>query len=243
MLYTSNIMTLEIASKILPLLKDKLGGFALAGGTALSKYYYKHRESFDLDFFSKQGEFSRKQAEKIIGEIRSQLNVDIKLVNEKDEDGLVKLLMYIVKFDTETEYKIDFVEDYVELQSPLNNFDGISVYSIEDIYLRKIITVTGHVKSEDVVGRDMMLGGRQEAKDFYDLYFLSMKRMQISDFISGFNDRYKEALINWYKTFDRTYMKTGVVDLIANDRVEYPIIYKHFEEQIDIILERQIGDV
>ena len=242
-MYTLTIMTLEIANKILPVLRNKLMGFALAGGTALSKYYFKHRESFDLDFFSKQGGFSKEQAEKIIDEIRNQLSVSIKLVDEKNQVGLVRMLIYIVKIDTETEYKIDFVEDYVDLQSSLNNFDGIPVYSLVDIYLRKIITVTGHVKSEDMVGRDLMVGGRQEAKDFYDLYFLSTRHLQISDFVSGLGDRYKEALINWYNTFDRISMKTGVLDLIADDPVEFPIIDKHFKEQIDKILEAQIGDI
>jgi predicted nucleotidyltransferase component of viral defense system len=35
-------------------LKDKAVPFYLAGGTALAKFYFQHRESYDLDFFSQK---------------------------------------------------------------------------------------------------------------------------------------------------------------------------------------------
>ena len=44
--------------KILKVLADKAGDFCLGGGTALSKVYFHHRESLDLDFFTFK--FSRK---------------------------------------------------------------------------------------------------------------------------------------------------------------------------------------
>ena len=39
--------------RILPALADKVDEFYLAGGTALSMMYYQHRESYDLDFFTR----------------------------------------------------------------------------------------------------------------------------------------------------------------------------------------------
>ena len=43
--------------RILSVLANEINEYYLAGGTALSFVYFQHRESYDLDFFTK--EFSK----------------------------------------------------------------------------------------------------------------------------------------------------------------------------------------
>jgi predicted nucleotidyltransferase len=45
--------------RVLKALADRLDEFYLVGGTALSLYYFHHRESFDLDFFSQEFDLLR----------------------------------------------------------------------------------------------------------------------------------------------------------------------------------------
>ena len=49
--------------RVLKALSGKMEGYYLVGGTALSLFYFQHRESYDLDLFSK--EFSKKRIENI----------------------------------------------------------------------------------------------------------------------------------------------------------------------------------
>lgn len=229
--------------QILAVLRGKIDGYYLAGGTALSSYYFNHRESFDLDFFSKPKEFSKEKIQQILDILKRDLKVKIELTDEKNEKGLVRMMVYIVELNGQWKCKLDFVEDYLALNKPLNNFDGIPVISLEDIYLRKIITVIGHIKTEDIIGRDLMIGGRQEAKDFYDLYFLSTKLIPLSEFVSDKSPVIKEGLINWCRSFNRDSMRFGVLDLIAQDPVDFRVIEGHFREEIDKLLLEELGEI
>ena len=87
-----------------------------------------------------------------------------------------------------------------------------------------------------------MVGGRQEAKDFYDLYFLSTKLIPLSEFVSDQPSMIKEGLIHWYRSFDRDSMKSGLLDLITKDPVDYRVINEHFEKEIEKILLEMIGE-
>ena len=64
-----NTVNFSLPKKILPKLADKIDDFYLAGGTALSMFYYQHRESFDLDFFTKS--FSKERIFKIIDNLKN----------------------------------------------------------------------------------------------------------------------------------------------------------------------------
>jgi len=45
---------LKYQDNILRFLAGKVKNFYLAGGTALSRVYFRHRISYDLDFFTKK---------------------------------------------------------------------------------------------------------------------------------------------------------------------------------------------
>ena len=90
-----------------------------------------------------------------------------------------------------------------------------------DIYLRKIYTITGMVRILDETGRNKFAGGKQEAKDLYDLYFLSHTFMPVSDFADKYcNTAIKEGLIRWFRTFDRMVMMDGILTLDINKKIK-----------------------
>lgn len=62
---------IEYQEKTLKLLAGRLEGFYLSGGTALSLYYFHHRESLDLDFFTPR--FNKIAIKNIVEELSQKL--------------------------------------------------------------------------------------------------------------------------------------------------------------------------
>lgn len=231
----------SLPKTVLPFLKDKMDDFYLSGGTALSMFYYEHRESFDLDFFTR--EYSKERILKIIEDLTKDSAWPIELVSEQNKKGLVSVAIYMIHMDEERKCKLDFVEDYIEPMHPLKRVDGINILSLEDIYLRKIYTIAGHIPTINEVGQKVVLGGRQEAKDFYDIYCLSTITMPFSEFASKHcNNTSKEGIIRWYQTYDRMEMKTGLLDLVTKTKPDFRLIEDHFKKEIDKLLENIIGE-
>lgn len=229
-----------IPKKILGCLANKADNFYLAGGTALSMFYYQHRESYDLDFFTK--EFSKDRVLAVIQYLENSLPLKTELAGEQLKEGMAKMVVYMAVLPGGERCKIDFVEDFVDRIGPLRTVDGIRVLSLEDIYLRKIYAVAGHVRSQDVIGQDIVIGGRQEAKDFYDLYCLSNLSTPLSDFVSQWPMTLKEGLIRWFRTYDRMAMKTGLLDLITKSQPDYRRMEEHFKKEIDKLLSSLVGE-
>lgn len=227
--------------KVLKLLSCKIDDFYLSGGTALSMFYFQHRASLDLDFFTK--EFNTKIILEIIDELKRTLKKEIRLISHQTKKGMVKMSVYSIGIAKNQSLKIDFVEDYIELIKPLKNVDGINILSIDDIYIRKIYTITGSKDTVDIIGR-RVASGRQEVKDIYDLYFLSKTFMPLSDFVTSYCDDVKiESLIYWFRTYDRMEMKIGLLELKTKILVDYRDIEQHFKKEIDKLIEMQIDSI
>ncbi|MCJ7645798.1 nucleotidyl transferase AbiEii/AbiGii toxin family protein [bacterium] len=231
---------LEYQDKVLKLLAGKMEDFYLAGGTALSRVYFKHRISYDLDFFTKK--FSKNKISMIMQEISKSLGLRISLAKEQNKKDMAKMAVYYIYISKGEILKIDFVEDFFELIEPLKTVDGIKVLSLEDIYLRKIFTVSGAIGTTDLTGRRTFKGGREEPKDFYDLYVLSHTFMRLSEFARRYCDSTrKEGLITWFRSYDRMEMKTGLLDIITDNRIDYKNMERHFNEEIDRLVKKEIG--
>jgi hypothetical protein len=230
---------LKERDRVLKQLSGKLDGFYLAGGTALSLYYFKHRESFDLDFFTK--EFSRPKIEKLISVLSREIGFEIEMGGEENRQGFVKMLVYLVKIGDDHVLKIDFVEDIYPLIEPLMLIDGIPVLSKPDIYFRKILTASGSIGRIDPVGRPIFVGGRQEAKDFFDLYFLSKTFMPLSKFVEDYCQQpQKESIIIWFRTYTRVEIKLGLTEIITDKSVSFQDIDDHFKSEVDKIIAAEI---
>src|SRR3989338_7093958 len=95
----------SLPKTVLPFLKDKVNDFYLAGGTALSMFYYEHRESFDLDFFTKS--FSKERIIKIMDHLKKDSHWNIELISEQDKEDLIRVVVYMAHIDKEKQCKID----------------------------------------------------------------------------------------------------------------------------------------
>lgn len=229
----------EFQNKVLTVLSGKIDDFYLSGGTALSLYYFHHRDSLDLDFFTKS--FSKAGIIRITELISSSLRKKIELITEEARKNRVKIAVYLILIDKNHSLKIDFVEDYINLLKSPKLINGIAVLSLEDIYLRKLYAITGTYYTEDDVGKKMAKGGRQEAKDFYDLYCLSQIFMRLSNFSFKYgNPLIREAIIRWFRTYSRFDMKTGLLELQLKKNVDYADIERHFKKEVDKIIEKEV---
>lgn len=236
-MYTLSVENnIPIAQKeILKILIGKIDDFYLAGGTSLSLFYFNHRQSDDLDFFTK--EFDVARVERIVDHLRQTTKKNITLIGENLSKQTAKILVYNIELDKDEFLKVDFVEDVLPLIKGPQLFDGVNVLSIEDIYLRKIYAVSGLSTKIDEIGRKQFLGGRREAKDLFDIYFLSRQYLRLSDFVNKYCEQMlKEGVIRWFRTFNRLEMKTDLAEIKTEKTVEFREIDKHLSNEIDRIL-------
>ena len=228
---------MQALESVLKILSGKLDGFYLAGGTPLSMYYFHHRESYDLDFFTK--DFSKAKIEKIISILIDVLDVKPELAEEQNVKDKARYLIYTIKINKDASLKIDFVEDVFELLKPLKNIDGIPLLNIEDIYIRKIYAACGVNERTDLTGKPLFKGGRQEAKDYFDLYFLSTTFMPLSEFAAKYCSQTQiESIVIWFRTYDRFAIKSGLIDVITDKKIDPYEIEHHFKNEIEQLIRK-----
>ena len=236
-------MNEEIKKKqlhILQALDSKIDDFYLVGGTALSLFHFDHRESEDLDFFTKV--FFPERVVQVVDYLKNQLPaiVDLKADN-LSEKNQIKVMVYNVHMESWI-IKIDFVEDVYDLINPFQRKNGINVLSVEDIYLKKIYAVGGFATGLDEVGQIKFEGGRQKAKDLFDLYYLSKEFLSLSQFVEKYCDQpRKQGVIRWFRKFDRLEMKADLSDIKTKENIEFRDIDRHFKAEVDKILLEEIN--
>lgn len=128
--------------------------YFLTGGTALSGFYFYHRESIDLDLFTFETieiELVRQVFEAIA--TKAHLSLDHRVATE----GYHKFFL----IGKDVELKIDLVKDQKVHFGDIKTFNKIRVDSIENIGSNKITAIFG----------------RTEAKDFIDLYLILQKKL------------------------------------------------------------------
>ncbi|MCF7893389.1 MAG: nucleotidyl transferase AbiEii/AbiGii toxin family protein, partial [Candidatus Omnitrophica bacterium] len=177
--------------KITYLVTKEFPDYYLTGGTALS-FYYNHRFSEDLDFFSQT--YKKKDPNKIMDFIKEKIGFKFKLEREQNSLNLVPMKIYFLKLKKDCVLKIDFVQDFEENIKKIKQ----GLHSVDDIYYRKILAAIGQIKKQDATGR-VIHTGRQSAKDLFDIYYLSKFYCKLSDFFFEYFSYDKcEALIEWY---------------------------------------------
>ncbi len=236
---------------VLSALSNKIDSFCLGGGTALSLFYFRHRVSFDLDFFTQS--FSPKVIERTISFLRRYLEsedssgkgkIKITLAGKSLKEEKAKVMVYYLYFSSRNFLKVDFIEDAFPLIKQPMVVEGIKIFSLEDIYLRKIYTVTGTGYVSDRIGKKRFVGGREDAKDLFDIYFLSHTFMPLSQFVKRYGDyTIKEGLIAWFRSYDRLQMIDGILNLDTDKSIDYRMIESHIGEEIDKIIEAEIEEI
>ena len=223
---------------VLKMLAGSMDGFYLVGGTALCRGYFHHRDSYDLDFFTK--DYSTEKIDGIIDLIRSRMRKKIKKSVDSNPEGKGKLLRmrrYEIPLGKGEPLKIDFVNDPVDLLQSFNRVEGIDFASLDDIYLRKIYAVSGIIAGRDRLGRIQSEGKRQEARDLFDLYHLSQNYKRLVVFVREYSDRLElPAIVQWYHSLNKIEMSFGFGDIITANPLEFSMISRHFRKEIDELI-------
>lgn len=222
----------EAQQKILRFFADKSRSFALSGGSALELYYLKHRFSVDLDFFSPKYDFA--EIDGLVSEFGKSSGKKIELESEFIVSGRARVRFYTVPIrGSDRPLKIDFVEDVLFKAPKIRRFGGVPVYSVEHIYFQKIVAVAGIHSREDEVGRQIIEGGRREARDAFDIYMLSKKIRPLYIFLKDVPRQLQRGMIQWYQTFSREDLKLGLLDLdIYDDKFDAKEMIIYLESEI-----------
>ncbi len=150
----------------------------LCGGTALSRFHLRHRLSYDLDFFLPMG-FDAQALLKLLGRTVEMRNVEITHDAVKADQ-----LHFTVDVDG-MPIRISALEDlYADLSPAIPSGlkvanRSIMTEAIDGLYHRKLRTVVGRADA----GSDQTAGGRQTARDMFDLFVLSQAHMPLRPFI------------------------------------------------------------
>jgi hypothetical protein len=231
----------KVQMGILEVFSKKAKNFALSGGTALELYYLHHRFSADLDFFSPR--YDPGEIDKLVLAFRETTKTKIKLESEFLANACARVRFYTIPIKgSDRSLKIDFVEDVLFGKPQIKKFKGVPVYSIENIYLQKIVAIAGAQLQIDEVGRIVARGSRREARDVFDIYILSKKICPLHIFIRKQSSQIQRGVVHWYRTFSRQDLKLALLDLDIYDKkfdIREMIIYleKEIERFIKEVLE------
>jgi predicted nucleotidyltransferase component of viral defense system len=146
-----------IQDRVLEKIQSK--GFYLTGGTPLSRIYFHHRFSDDLDFFYDGFKFPKEDFNFSYREILYNLEKIFDKIEVSIDGDFFKRIFVTAN---NTVLKIEFVYENYKTVGEKNEFKGVLIDSKENICANKIGTVSD----------------RRMAKDFLDLFFL-LKEIQL----------------------------------------------------------------
>jgi len=126
--------------------------FYLSGGTCLSRFYYDHRYSDDLDFFFDGFSYPKEEFDivfrDVINRIAHKFKTEIALDSEYFKRGFV--------YNDDTILKIEFIYENYKNVGQRQNINELWIDSKENVTTNKLTAVYD----------------RKTVKDFVDLYFL-----------------------------------------------------------------------
>ena len=139
-----------LQDKVLKITDRCATGFYLTGGTALSRHYFHHRFSDDLDFFTNTSPDFHAQTDEIIGALKNTWNESL-FVNLK-ENTFVRAFIS----EGDVQLKIDFVNDVP--------------FQFGNIISTELFSKTDNIRN--ILSNKISALSRDEAKDFADLLFI-----------------------------------------------------------------------
>lgn len=125
--------------------------FYLTGGTALARFYFHHRESFDLDLFTNEESVDFNQVNMAIINLLNEVQVII-----DTQVTTPTFLQYITHTKRGATLKIDVVKDVPVHFGSIQTKERVRIDSIENIGSNKILAIFG----------------RTDAKDYVDLFWI-----------------------------------------------------------------------
>lgn len=137
--YTDTLYPIQ--NKVLTLIDGLKTPFYLTGDTALSRCYFHHRYSDDLDFFVNKEKGFRTWSEKIITELIIHFDTQVTIKSESYVSIMIDGML-----------KVDFVND---VQYKFGGFEKKDIFSkvdvVENILSNKISAVVSRDEPKDVV--------------------------------------------------------------------------------------------
>lgn len=146
------VRVMELVSK-----EPRLTNFYLSGGTALSAFYYQHRDSEDLDFFSFEPINWL-----VVQEFMDMVKKDLGVKTMRYEKVFDRNLFFLA-LPNKTELKLEFTKYPFKHLGKITKQSGVKVDSLRDIAANKF----------------MAMIERFDPKDFVDMFFL-LKRYSLT---------------------------------------------------------------
>ncbi|MCX8008531.1 MAG: nucleotidyl transferase AbiEii/AbiGii toxin family protein [Patescibacteria group bacterium] len=143
--------------------------FFLTGGTALSAFYFAHRESNDLDLFSIDS-FDMQEVSFLIKTIGDQLGCDITTAVATPTYTEI----YLTRKDKSWSQRIDIVREQPRRFENISLIDGIRVDSLENIGSKKILAIFGRLEGKDYI--DLFFILRKSSVSFQELFSLAKQK-------------------------------------------------------------------
>lgn len=176
--------------------------FYLAGGTALSEFYFKHRLSEDLDFFSEKQEVNPIPIIRFF-ENKSKF-LKVKKIETKKVFGLHSFFLH---FQDKEILKVDFNYYPFPLIEKGTKFKNLKIESIYDIGVDKVHTIVL----------------KPRARDFVDIYFIiKEKKYNLKELLMQ-----AKAKFDW----DITWIELGSRLLEGLKLTDYPRMLKKINHQ------------
>jgi predicted nucleotidyltransferase component of viral defense system len=125
--------------------------FYLTGGTALARFYFHHRESYDLDLFTNNQEQDFSQVNLIV--LGNLHRLGLQITSQVTTDTFIQ---YVTMDSAGTSLKVDLVKDVPVHFGTIDIREGVRVDSLENLGSNKVLAIFG----------------RTDAKDFIDLYWI-----------------------------------------------------------------------
>ena len=143
--------------------------FFLTGGTALSAFYFAHRESKDLDFFTLQP-FDPTRLTQIISEIADET---ASVSNAKVASNTYQEI-YLTNDKLGWTQRIDIVHDVPRHFGELAKVGNIIVDSLENIGSNKVLAVFGRIEPKDYIDLYVIL--KNSSLKFDQLFELAKQK-------------------------------------------------------------------
>jgi predicted nucleotidyltransferase component of viral defense system len=145
-----SILTREQQKVLGAISKEKFitDSFFFTGDTALSEFYFQHRFSEDLDFFSEQ-EFDSQRLLATINKIAGKLKL-----TKVEQQSLTGQEVFYLYFSKGKSIKIDFAYFPFNHLGEFKKWKGLRISSVDDIATNKIHAITT----------------RKRKRDYFDLY-------------------------------------------------------------------------
>lgn len=185
--------------------------FVLSGGTALSRFYFHHRFSEDLDFFCEEIDFSFGKVEAIVNFLRNKV-FQCEFAGKTDLPGRLKIASYSICKD-QTAIKVDFLEDpfsgmWLPVERQTESGALFKVDALDQLYYRKFFSL---------LEQWHRIGKIQRIKDLIDLYVLHKNHRTIEKTIALFRKNHvpvdEEKIILIFAALKISEIHSGIKNL------------------------------